>query len=247
MTQERNARSRNAVSRRMIKAIAIFMTASVGMAQVSPAQIPPAHVVSHGEGVVSARPDQVRIQIGVTTQAPTANEAGQQNAKQSAAVIAELKQQIGNAAEFQTMNYSLYPTYRTQRDGSKPTIAGYQANNTVEVKLNDVALAGKTVDFATKSGANQIQGVNFSMRDEQKLRVEALAKAATQARANVQALASAVGLRVHRIVKVEDGEPVRVIPMRMEMMKAQDAAQTPVEPGEIQVRATVTITAEVTP
>jgi uncharacterized protein YggE len=145
------------------------------------------------------------------------------------------------------MNYSLYPTYRTQRDGSKPTIAGYQANNTVEAKLNNVTLAGKAIDMAMRSGANQIQGINFSMRDEQKLRAAALAKGATEARANVQALAAAVGLRVVRLVKIEDGEPVRVVPMRMEMMKAQDAAQTPVEPGEIEVRATVTITAEVAP
>jgi uncharacterized protein YggE len=220
----------------------LFVISAVAMFAQSPAQ-----VMSHGEGVVSAKPDQVRIQIGVTTQAPTAAEAGAQNAKQSAAVIAELKQQLGSGAEFQTSNYSLYPTYKTQRDGGKPTIAAYQANNTVEVKLSDVTVAGKAIDMATKSGANQIQGVNFSMRDEQKARTEALAKAATQARANVQALASAVGLRVVRLVKIEDGEPVRVIPMRMEMMRAQDAAQTPVEPGEIQVRATVTITAEVAP
>jgi uncharacterized protein YggE len=220
----------------------LFAITAVVMFAQSPAQ-----VMSHGEGVVSAKPDQVRIQIGVTTQAPTAAEAGAQNAKQSAAVIAELKQQLGSGAEFQTSNYSLYPTYKTQRDGGKPTIAAYQANNTVEVKLSDVTVAGKAIDMATKSGANQIQGVNFSMRDEQKARAEALAKAATQARANVQALASAVGLRVVRLVKIEDGEPVRVIPMRMVMMRAHDSAQTPVEPGEIQVRATVTITAEVAP
>jgi uncharacterized protein YggE len=227
-----------------IQTIILLTTATVAMAQTPPTA---AHVVSHGEGTASAKPDQVRIQIGVTTQAQTANEAGAQNAKQSAAVIAELKQQLGTAAEFQTANYSLYPTYRTQKDGGKPTIAGYQANNTVEVKLSDVTLAGKVIDWATRSGANQIQGVNFSVRDEQKLRAEALAKAATQARANVQALAGAVGLRIVRLVKVEDGEPVHVMPMRMEMMKAQDSAQTPVEPGEIQVRATVTITAEVAP
>ena len=208
-----------------------------------------ARVIAHGEAVVSVRPDQVRIQVGVVSQAPTAQEAGAQNAKQSSALIAELKQLLGSGAEFQTMNYSVYPNYRTQRDGGKPTIAGYQANNTVEVRLNDVSAAGKVIDAATKSGANQIQGVQFSVRDEQKLRGEALAKAAVQARANAAALASSVGLKVIRLVRVEDGEPPRVIPLRAEMMmaKSADAAQTPVEPGEVQVRATVTVTAEVGP
>ena len=139
--------------------------------------------------------------------------------------------------------------YTNPRPGGKPSISGYQANNTVEIKLNDVGDAGKVIDAATKSGANQIQGIDSSMRDEQKLRAEALAKAAVQARANVQALAAAMGLRVIRLVRIEDGEPVRVIPVRAEMMmmKSADAPQTPVEPGEVQVRATVTVTAEVAP
>ena len=208
-----------------------------------------AMIVAHGEGTTTAKPDQVRVQIGVTTQAQTAQEAGAQNAKQSTAVIAELKQQLGAAAEFQTMNYSLYPNYR-HKEGSNPTISGYQANNTVEVKLSDIALAGKVIDAATKTGANQVQGVSFSIKDEQKLRGEALAKAAEQARANVQALAASLGLKVIRIVKVEDGEPVRVIPVmreRMLSMAADTAQATPMEPGKIDVRAIVTLTAEVAP
>jgi uncharacterized protein len=208
-----------------------------------------AQVVAHGEGSVSAKPDQVRIQIGVVTQATTAQEAGTQNAKQSAAVISDLKQLLGTGADFKTANYSLYPNYRTARDGGKPTISGYQANNTVEVHLNDISQASKVIDAATKSGANQIQGVHFSVRDEQKVRGEALAKAAVQARANAQALASAVGLKVIRLLRIEDGEPARIVPVRAEMMmtKSADAAPTPMEPGEVQIKATVTVTAEVGP
>ena len=88
----------------------------------------------------------------------------------------------------------------------------------VEVRLNDIGAAGKVIDAATKSGANQMQGVNFALRDEQKLRADALAKAAVQARANVNALAASLGQRVTRILRIEDGEPVRVVPLRAEMM-----------------------------
>ena len=210
-----------------------------------------ARVVATGEGEVSIKPDQVRIQIGVTTQAPTAQEAGGQNAKQSAAVISELKQQLGAAAEFQTRNYSLHPMYKYPTGGGKPSITGYQANNIVEVKLSDVSAVGKAIDMATKTGANQIQGIYFSLKDEQKARAEALAKAAVQAKANVQSLASAIGLRVVRVVKVEDGLPSPpVVPVRAEMMMrsaAADSAPTPVEAGNIEVKAVVTVTAEVAP
>jgi uncharacterized protein YggE len=242
---DRNESMLSFVSSRMNRSMLVFTVSALSLFAQTPAQVP--QVVSHGEGVVSAKPDQVRIHVGVTNQAPTAAEAGAQNAKRSAAVIAELKQSLGTAAEFQTSNYSLHPTYRSQRDGGNPTISGYQANNTVEVKLSDIAVAGKAVDVATKSGANQIQGIHFSVKNEQGLRGQALAAAAVQARANAEALAKALGLRIVRVLKVEDSEPVRVMPMRMEMMKSADAAQTPVEPGEIQVRANVTITAEVAP
>jgi uncharacterized protein YggE len=245
---ESNEYLQRTVLPRMIRSMLMVSLTALALSAQTPQ--PPPQVVSHGEGVVSAKPDQVRIQIGVTNQAPTASEAGAQNAKRSAAVIAELKQQLGTAAEYQTSNYSLFPNYRTQRDGGgNPTISGYQANNTVEVKLNDITLAGKAVDIATKTGANQIQGIHFSIRNEQAVRGQALAAAATQARANAEALAKAVGLRIVKLLRVEDGEPVRVMPMRRELMmaKAADAASTPVEPGEIEVRATVTITAEVAP
>ena len=230
---------------------AVLLAACACVAQTTSTTTPTAaQVIAHGEGIVSATPDQVRIQIGVTTQAPVAQEASAANAKQTTAVIAQLKQQLGIAAtDIRTMNYSLHPNYKHNRDGSNPTIAGYQANNTVEVRLNDVNLAGKAIDVATQSGANQIQGVVFSMRDEQKLRGEALALAAAQARANAQALASSVGLRMVRIVRIEDSQPVQVMNVRAEMMNmAKDAMQsTPVEAGQVQVRANVTITAEVAP
>jgi uncharacterized protein YggE len=78
-----------------------------------------------------------------------------------------------------------------------------------------------------------------------------LAKAAVQAKANVQALASAIGLRVVRVVKVEDGLPAPpVVPVRAEMMMrsaAADSAPTPVEAGNVEVKAIVTVTAEVAP
>lgn len=225
-----------------MKVLAVLLTVSAFAAQE------PAKVVARGEGSASAKPDEVRIQIGVTTQAATAQEAGAQNAKQSSAVIAELKQQLGTAGEYQTMNYSLHPTYRSQRDGGKPTIAGYQANNTVEVRLSDVSAAAKAIDAATKSGANQIQGIHFSIKDEQKIRSAALAEAATQARSNAQALASALGLKIVRLVRIEDGQRSPIVPMRAEMMMMKaDTAQTPVEPGVIEVKATVTVTAEVAP
>jgi uncharacterized protein YggE len=197
---------------------------------------------------VTARPDQARIEVGVITKAQTAKDAAAQNAKQVDAVIAEVKKVAGPAAEIRTTNYSVHPNYYHPREGGEPKITGYMASNTVEVQLNNLELVSKVIDSATQAGANNIHGVQFQMKDEQSLRAEALRKAAVQARESAQAMAGALGLKFVRILQVEDGEPVRVMPVRMMEMAAQksDAAPpTPIEPGTIQVRATVSVTAEV--
>jgi uncharacterized protein len=86
-----------------------------------------------------------------------------------------------------------------------------------------------------------------SVNDERTSRGEALRQAARNARANAEAIASGLGMKVGRVISLDDGEPVRVIPFRPQMMQAQAEALrsvTPVEPGDVQVRAVVTITAE---
>jgi uncharacterized protein YggE len=231
----------------------IGLGVAVMPAQDNAARMPQRSTVrSHGQASVSVKPDQVRVDVGVVSQAPTAQAAGAQNAKQLADVLAELKKALGPAAEIRTTNYSLQPLYKSDRTGSAPVIVGYSASNTVQVKLDEVAAAGKIIDVATKTGANNIHGVYFTVKDEQRVRAEALKQAAAQARTNADAIASALGLKAVRILSVDDGQPVIVQPLRqmMDMGEAsamRAAVPTPVEPGSIEVRATVTVTVEVAP
>src|SRR5579871_3857439 len=145
-----------------------------------------------GEGIVSLKPDQAEINIGVVTTSQNAEDAGAQNAKQTTAVVASLHDILGQGADIKTLNYSLTPTQR-YRDGAPPTITGYTASNTVHVKTQNLAVVGKIIDTVTKSGANLIQGIQFNLRDEQAARAQALKQAAQQARATGEALASALG------------------------------------------------------
>ena len=101
------------------------------------------------------------------------------------------------------------------------------------------------IDAATRAGANNVHGIQFSLKDEQASRAEALRAAVRMARANAEAMAAGIGLKLGRIVGVSDGDPVHVVPFRAEMMAAQrDAVATPIEPGNVQLRAVVTVTFE---
>ena len=205
------------------------------------------YIRSSGEATVTAKPDQAKMTIGVVTQASTAQEAGAQNARQTDAVLAQLRKALGSAGEVRTTSYAVTPSYRYPREGGQPTITGYTASNTVEATVDDLALVGKLIDLATQSGANNIQQLRFLVKDEQPVRARALRQASILARSNAEAMAAGLGLRIMRVLAVEEGMPEIIRPVRsMAMAGAQAAAQTtPVEPGAIEIHATVTLRVEV--
>jgi uncharacterized protein len=206
-------------------------------------------VRAQGRATVSARPDQVRIDIGVVSQGKTAKAAAAANATLFSEVMAALKGLVGTGGEIQTAGYSVHPDYRYPREGGTPTIAGYTATNVVRVTTSKVEGAGDIIDAVSTKGANAIRGIHFSVKDERALRGRALREAARNARENADAMASGLGLKVLRVQRIEEAGAPIVRPMQMEMMQARAAAAdaappTPVAPGEIEVEAQVTITAE---
>jgi uncharacterized protein YggE len=197
-----------------------------------------------GEAIVSAQPDRARIDIGVTTQAQTSQAAADQNARKLSAVLARLRSVLGQNADIRTISYTLTPVYRYPREGGEPTITGYSASNIVRVTLDDLTKVGQVIDAATAAGANQIHQLQFTVRDEQKLQAEALREASIKARQKAEAIAGALNLRISRVVSVaEAGAPV--VPVREVALARADAVQTPIEPGTIEVRASVTLTVEI--
>jgi hypothetical protein len=200
----------------------------------------PRTVRAVGEAVVSVRPDQVKIQIGVVSQAATAQEAAAQNATQVEAVLAQLRAVLGVSADIRTIAYSVTPNYRYAQ-GAPPVLTGYTVSNTVEVTSADLAIVGRVIDAATQAGANNVQSLRFGLKDPEPVRAQALAAAARQARAHAEAIASGLSARIGAVLSAEEGA---VISIRVPDARETTAAQTPIEAGQVEVRATVTIQAE---
>jgi uncharacterized protein YggE len=184
----------------------------------------------------------------VVTQAATGQAASSQNAQKVDAVLSQLKKLLGQGAEIKTLSYSLSPNYRYPKEGGEPTISGYTASNTIQVKTGDLPQVGKLIDAATQSGANSVQSLRFTLKDEQAALSQALREAALKARAKADALASALKVRIVRVVQVDEGgQPMR--PMFAEAMMARTAveskAPTPVEPGTVEVQAMVSLIVEI--
>src|SRR6185437_6032879 len=223
---------------------AVLTAASTWAIAGPPAGIPPgppprpATVQVTGQAKVSETPDRVYIDIGVTTQAQKSEAAASQNAARLSAVIAAVKREAGSAAQLTTAQNSISPNYSYSHDGGTPTLTGYTATNVIRVRLDDLHLIGKVIDGSAQAGSNNVQDIRFALRDEQAPRREALREAAVNARQEADTLAGALGLRVVRVLSVEEQSPAAIRPLMMyaqspQLARAEAAPATPVEHGTV--------------
>ena len=201
-----------------------------------PAQTAAGSIQATGTATVNVNPDQVQLSLSVNTSAATANQAAQQNAAQTSAVIAALSQVMGQAGNIQTAGYSLYPQYS---NSANPTIVGYTVSNSLEVTTTVLALAGPLIDAANQAGASNIGGLSFGLQNPDPTVQQALTVAAKQALAHAGAIAGGLGAKAGAVISAQQNSSVS--PMPVPGMAAA-ATATPVLTGTVGVSATVTVT-----
>jgi hypothetical protein len=192
-------------------------------------------------------PDVAVISAGVVTQAPDARAAMRDNSARMTQVIAALKKAGVAERDIQTSNVSLNPQYR-YRENQAPDLVGYQASNTVTVKLRNIGKAGDAIDALVTAGANQVNGPTFSLDKPEAASDEARADAMRKARARAELYASAAGMQVKRVVSISEGVsyqppyPVPMVAMKAEMADA--VAAPPVAAGEVGANVNITVVFE---
>jgi hypothetical protein len=196
----------------------------------------------HGEATVSVPPDLAQIDIGVISQAGTPELAAQQNQKKSAQLMERLRTMLPMFT-LKTVSVAVNPNYRYPKEGS-PQILAYTAISTVRVNLTDLSLLGKVIDVATKAGASNVNRLTFGLRDEKNARGRALTEAAEQAHSGAESLASAFQLKLLKIRRVEEVQPVIIAPGReieISPLNEESSSSSSLSPGSIQIHASVNV------
>lgn len=193
-------------------------------------------------GETRVAPDMATINLGVTTEAPTAQAAMQANAERMTRVVAALRR--GGVAEkdIQTSGLNLSPQY-VYVQNEQPKLTGYQASNQVTVRVHDLARLGAAVDAVVGAGANQVNSISFGLDDPTAAENAARQEAVRALQAKADLYARATGHRVGRLVSLSEGGGYSPVPppMPVAMMRMEKAADsTPVSPGELRVRIDVT-------
>lgn len=201
-------------------------------------------ITAVGNATVSATPDQATVDVGVSTQASTAQEASTQNATQVGSVIAGIQTVLGANANIKTISYSLSPVYSNATVNQSAQIIGYMATNIVEATITDLTLIGKVIDAGIAAGANNVQGVQFSLQNPDPVQAQALKTAAASALSQANAIAAGLNLHTGNVLHASEG--VNTVYPVLSLAPGAAAAPTPVKPGLIQVQGSVTIEVEIT-
>jgi uncharacterized protein YggE len=200
-------------------------------------------IAVNATATVEQQPDRARLRIAVVSEGTTAAAASQANASQMTQVITALRESgiTGNAVR--TTSLQIHPQYSSRSPGDAPRIVGYSATNMVEATIDSIARIGAITDAVISAGANRVAGVSFELRNPDAARAEALTRAVTKSRMEAEAVAAAAERALGPVLTVTV-EPDHGMPMfrdfsaRAEMAQA---AETPVEPGTIQVSASVRV------
>jgi uncharacterized protein YggE len=213
-----------------------------------PAPPPFRTITVSGTGTVLRQPDQAVVNLAVESFAATAEQAAAENADKMDAMLKAIRQAGIPQDKIRTTSYQLNPEYDysqppSPRQPGEQRLLGYRAMNMVMVTIDDIRRVGPVIDAAIKAGGNRVMGINFQLKDPESARQDALRQAVQKARREAETLAAASGEKLGELVALNTAPIVeQPIPMfrRAEAVSMAATAPTPVEPGQLEVQASVT-------
>jgi uncharacterized protein YggE len=203
-------------------------------------------ITAMGTGSVIGTPDRAQISLAVETESPDVKAAQAQNAVIMTNVMNALNTAGIPRDALKTTGYNIYPVYDDSKLPLGQKIRAYHVSNTLTVTLHDVNMTGVVIDIGVANGINQANSIQFLLSDEQAqvLRTEALKEASARAAADAQTVASALGVSIQSVktAEVSQGYTPTLFQNYAKSDSASGASPTPIQPGDITVTATVTVT-----
>lgn len=222
-----------------------------------------------GSSEVYAKPDLALVNFSVISEGKTVAEATNSNSEKMNKIIENLKKAGMDAKDLKTTNFSVNPRYEYSKSTSMPinfetairsdiapidnsgkrTLAGYDANQTLSVKIRNTEKAGAIIDTAISSGANQMGDLQFTIDNTDALKDQVRAEAIAKAKEKAAKLASQLKVKLVRITSFNDNSYYAQDSMSYSKSAigmggaAPEAAR--IEAGENKIESNITITYEI--
>ena len=232
---------------RTLNLLAAVLLLPAAVAAQTITNVPEPVIVTSGEAEVKRAPDRAWVEIRAESRAKDPKEAQRLNVYAMGPVMDKLKAMALGDQAIRTLSYDLQPEY--DYANGRQTLRGYVARNAIEVRVDDIAKVGDVLGTAVGAGATSVGGLRFDLKDRAAAEREALGLAVRDARARAEALANGAGLRIDRVVRIEEGRtpiiPPRPMPMMREMTTMAADAAPQISPGTVEIHAHVTLTVSV--
>jgi len=224
----------------------VLLVAMVATGTVSAADTSTDHTITaSGTGSVIGTPDRAQISLAVETENTDVKVAQAENAAIMTKVMDALIAAGIPRDALKTTGYNIYPVYDDLKFPVQK-IKAYHVANTLTITLHDVNRTGEVIDIGVANGINQANSIQFLLSDEQAqvLRTEALKEATDRAAADARTVAGALGVNITSVKTVDVGQGYTPVLFQnyAKSDMAGGATPTPIQPGDITVTATVTVT-----
>ena len=160
-----------------------------------------------GTGKVTLSPNIAYITIGVHTEGSDVTEALTSNTSQAQKVADALKALGVDAKDIQTTSFNVYPQQIFDEKGVV-TDTKYIVDNGVYVTVRDLTKLGSLLDAVVRSGANNINGINFDISNRDDANSQARIAAIADARKQAEEMAKAAGVTLGDVQSISlNGSP----------------------------------------
>ena len=160
--------------------------------------VPYPHLETVGRGEISVQPDMAIFSVGVVETKATAEAAKAAVDSAVSALLARLTAQGVSKENIESANLSLYPQYDYPKN-AQPKLVGYKASRTVMVTVDHLNKLNVYLDQALSNGLNQVNNIEFKVRNEKKYQLEAREAAIKNAQEKAKSLAKGFGVKLSNI------------------------------------------------
>lgn len=216
-----------------------------GVARAATPTDPIHGITVEGNGKITLTPDLARINVGVTFQGATALKAQGGASAAMARIIAAVKAKGIADADLASQWVSLQPQYDYTNSGTTPPrVIGFQANQSLSIKVHKIETSGDVIDAAVGAGATDVGGISFSVSDPAAATAQARTAAITDAKARAKSLADAAGVSLGAAISITEVSSPSVTPYPYQDKAAVGAPSnpTPIQVGTTEVEVDVQVT-----
>ncbi|WP_205677310.1 SIMPL domain-containing protein [Aquibacillus halophilus] len=199
-------------------------------------------MILFGNSILSIDPNIAEIKLGVVTEELELKTAQQKNAGIIQQIINSIIELGISEEKINTSEYTIYPRY-DYVDGIQK-FKGYQVKHILNITITNLDKTGVIIDTAVGIGANEVENINFIVKNKDSYYQRALAMALEDTLVKAQTIANTLRLNL-------DPKPVKITEQSTEQplvpyqpaisSELVDGSSTPIQPGRIDIEARIEV------